>query len=380
MSSPSLTTSDVAQPGPGAAGPTGDGFQVWDAADAQQSARWLRLWQTLPSQDIHSHPHYVRLFCGPADRAVCAAWDSPRGKILFPFTFRDLTAEPYCPADLRPASDLTTPYGYGGSACWDCLAPASLAGDFWSAFDHWAQGQRLVSQFVRISLFDGETLPYCGPVTENRKVVICDLRPPEQQVVRQFSRNARYNLRKAGRFGLRVECDEQGARLPEFLAIYEHTMRRKQAESSYFFPAEFFQRLHAGLAGRFAYFHVWQGDQVVSTELLLLTAQAVYSFLGGTYHEAFNTGANYLLKAEVIRWAAARGKRWYVLGGGYRPDDGIFQYKQGFAPDGIWSFRVGTRLHDAAASRRLVEARRRLYEQRGEAWKPQSDFFPPYRA
>ena len=223
MGSDSLASSDISEIPGGTVHPAATGFNVWNAADPAQAARWLRLWETLPSQDIHSHPHYVRLFCGPADRAV-SAWESPQGKILFPFILRDLTAEPYCPADLRPASDLTTPYGYGGSACWDCPAPDGLADLFWPAFDAWAGAQGLVSQFVRFSLFDDETLPYCGSVAENRKVVLCDLRPPEAEIVRQFSRNTRYNLRKTGRFNLRVECDEQGLRLAEFLGIYEHTI------------------------------------------------------------------------------------------------------------------------------------------------------------
>ena len=68
------------------------------------------------------------------------------------------------------------------------------------------------------------------------------------------------------------------------------------------------------------------------------------------------------------------GKRHYVLGGGYSEGDGIFQYKQAFAPDGLVPFYVGERVLDRATYDELV--RRRT----SNAASIDSNYFPAYRA
>ena len=77
--------------------------------------------------------------------------------------------------------------------------------------------------------------------------------------------------------------------------------------------------------------------RVVSTELVFVAAEHVYSFLGGTLTEALELRANDLLKHEIIRWARDAGRKTFVLGGGYGAADGIFRYKLSFAPKGARS-------------------------------------------
>ena len=274
------------------------GFQVWDAAKAQQAAQWIRLWEAWPVQDVHYHPNFVRLFCGPGSRPVCATWDDSDGKVMFPFVLRDLGTEPYWEPDLGKACDLVTPYGYGGAVFWACAEVCNLARRFWNAFNAWASAQPVVTQFVRFSLFDQDLLPYPGMVNENRKVIVRNLRVSSSAILRECSHNVRYNIKRAIRSGLKVKVDCRGDTLPEFLRIYEHTMRRRNASAMYLFPQEFFHRLHEGLSGKFAYFHAVDNGRVVSSELLLLSATVVYSFLGGTDSEAFKTGANHLLNSR----------------------------------------------------------------------------------
>ena len=81
-----------------------------------------------------------------------------------------------------------------------------------------------------------------------------------------------------------------------------------------------------------------------------------------------------------IHAAAAMGKQWFVLGGGFEPHDGIFQYKRGFAPHGVTAFHVGWKIHDEQRCNRLIEARRRYGQHSGQDWLPRLNFFPPYRA
>ena len=174
----------------------------------------------------------------------------------------------------------------------------------------------------------------------------------------------------ARRSEIRIELDETGERLEDFLGLYRHTMERREADERYDFPREYFEGIHRDLAGQFVYAYALAGDRVVSSELVLVSAETVYSFLGGTDRDAFELRPNDLLKHEVILWAKEAGKRRFVLGGGYREDDGIFRYKRSFAPHGLTPFFVGQRVLEPDLYRELTE-------QRGDGVA--EGYFPAYR-
>jgi lipid II:glycine glycyltransferase (peptidoglycan interpeptide bridge formation enzyme) len=195
-----------------------------------------------------------------------------------------------------------------------------------------------------------------------------------------YEHKVRKNVKTATRAGLRVEVDLDGSRLDEFLEIYSETLQRREAPEEYFFPKEFFLTIVRELAGEFVFFHVIDNTRVVASELVLVSAQAVYSFLGGTRSEAFALRPNDLLKHSAFEWAHGQGKSFFVLGGGYEPEDGIFRYKKSFSPRGVVPFCVGTRVLDASAYWELVKKREAYELRRGEAWEPRSEYFPAYRS
>jgi lipid II:glycine glycyltransferase (peptidoglycan interpeptide bridge formation enzyme) len=177
----------------------------------------------------------------------------------------------------------------------------------------------------------------------------------------------RKNVKKARRSGVRVEFDDTGARLDDFLRLYLDTLTRREAPERYAFSREFFERIPAPRV----YVHALQGDEVVSSELVLLSEHHAYSVLGGTRSDAFELRPNDLLKWELILWAKEKGKRRFVLGGGYEDGDGIFRYKRSFAPHGLVPFFVGRRVLQPALYAELTE-------RVGGGVDPA--FFPAYRA
>jgi lipid II:glycine glycyltransferase (peptidoglycan interpeptide bridge formation enzyme) len=191
-----------------------------------------------------------------------------------------------------------------------------------------------------------------------------------------YEHKVRKNVMKAQRCGLRTELDFSGRRLDEFCDLYAATMARRSAESLYRLPRAYFEAICRELSGLYVFFHTLADERVVSSELVLISRDRVYSFLGGTDDRAFDMRPNDLLKHSVVLWARSAGKREFVLGGGYRVDDGIYRYKRAFAPRGVVPFFVGTRIfaparYDvlvaAAGSRQGVDALRRR------------DYFPAYR-
>ena len=81
----------------------------------------------------------------------------------------------------------------------------------------------------------------------------------------------RKNVKKARRSGVSVELETEGARLDDFLRLYEHTLDRREAPERYRFSRTFFESIHAQLSGQFVYAHALRDERVVSSELALVS-------------------------------------------------------------------------------------------------------------
>ena len=353
---------------------------VWDAGDQKGSESWISHWESWSGREVYAHPNYVRLFSDKACRALCAAWRSNQGCVLYPFLLRDIAAEPFFGEAPTQAVDIVTPYGYGGPFCWGEADPHDLADRFWPDFFEWAARQPIVSEFIRFTLFPRDVLGYPGEREEKLTNVVRNLDIDEEMLWMDYEHKVRKNVQKARRSGVQVEFDPSGERLDEFLKIYSGTMDRREANKGYYFPRRFFESLQDGLHGQFAYFHALHEGKVVSTELVLVSTESVYSFLGGTSGEAFDLRPNDLLKHEIILWARKNGKHRFVLGGGYTSEDGIFRYKKSFAPSGCVPFYVGRRVLNPYLYKTLVDSKRWWAREEGREWEPHPGYFPEYRA
>ena len=137
----------------------------------------------------------------------------PRTPLPWPKGFRN---EVQCIATVLSA-DLVTPYGYGGAF----RTGEADARAFWRDFDAWAAEQRVVSELVRLSLFPERLLPYPGEREQRLVNVVRDLGPAGGELWMDYEHKVRKNVKKARRSGLRVEIDETGARLDDFVRLYE---------------------------------------------------------------------------------------------------------------------------------------------------------------
>lgn len=305
---------------------------------------------------------------------MCCLMEDDKGTVLFPFIIRPLSAESWA-TEYADAQDIITPYGYGGPFAWGDPDPRL----FWQEFNEWARSSGVVSLFARLSLFQDQLIPFDGCVETKAPNVIRTLDMPIDELWLDYKHKVRKNVNKAHRSGLEVEVDYDGSRLDDFLDIYRGTMQRRDAEDFYYFDRKFFETLIKDLSGSFAFFHAIWDQQVVSTELVLLSKSHMYSFLGGTRVDAFDMRANDLLKHSIVEWGVEKGKKAYVLGGGYECGDGIFNYKMSFAPNGQMPFRVGSSIYDPALYTSLVRAREQWELEQRVEWCPSPGFFPRYR-
>lgn len=352
-------------------------FRVLEARSAEGVAAWEGLWRRWPLRDAMAHPRYAALFARPCDRAVCAVGEGEGGAILFPLILRPLSAEPWAgPAE--PAWDAVSPYGYGGPYA---LGPGGCdAAAYWRAFEEWCARERIVSTFIRLTLFGEELAPLPVPADEVARNVVIRLDGGRAGLERGYDRKVFRWVETAERAGLEVEVDLTGRRLDEFMAVYADTMRRHDAEDFYWFPRDLFEGVVSGMPGRFAFVHAVAAGRVVSSDLLLLSARHACFFLGGTLLDFLPFGASYLVKHRSALWAIEQGLEALVLGGGHPRSEGLLRFKRAFARRGEVPFRVARLVHDERACAELL-ARRAAHEAaHGRPWTPRPGFFPAYRA
>jgi len=354
-------------------------FKVLNIKDAADRAQWTALWEQWPQKEVHAHPAYVSLYLNEMTEAYCAALESEDGNILYPFICRDITKEPYGNVGVVPLWDIITPYGYGGPFLWNCSNANAVASYFWRVFDLWAAKKNIVSEVIKYNLFNDHMLPYCSAKDEQMKNIVVDLRPDEEVLWMSFDHKVRKNVNKAVRAGVHVAVDTRGERLNDFLKVYKETLDRRAADRKYYFNAEYFTKMHEGLPGQFAYFHALHDNQVISTELVLISAESIYSFLGGTLKEKFSLSPNDLLKYEIIKWAKNNSKKYFVLGGGYENEDGIYRHKRSFSPAGIFPFYIGSRICNAVLYNKLLNNKKEMELSKGNSWAPVTGFIPEYR-
>lgn len=358
-------------------GKPGESVRFLRAEVPKERIEWLELWKSWPGREIMAHPDYARLFARPGDQVVGAIRETAEGGILHPVILRPLAAEPWAKS-LEGAYDATTPYGFGGPFGWGVTA--AEASQFWKLFDAWAVERRVITSFARLPLFPDACLPHNGLVEVNGPCVVRRLDLPEEEIWADYAPKVRQNVQRARRLGLTVEPDPSGKRLDEFLAVYVATMKRRSADLSYYFPRAFFESIQSDLKGHSAFFHLLAGGRVIASELVLFAGGRAYSFLGGSFEEAFSLRANELLKHESFMWCRAAGNRSIILGGGYRGQDGILRFKRTFASTGEVSFRLGKKTYDAELRDRCVRERCEWERSRGVPWQTDPGYFPPYRS
>jgi len=349
-----------------------------DAGSASGASAWLAIWRSFGVRRPHDHPTFARLFAPAGGRPVAVLYESDGDRVFYTFTMQAIGALAFCPPELSGMTDIVGPYGYGGPVFegHERTRPETEAG-FRRAFGEECARHGVVSEFVREDLFAERLVPEGGERHHALDNVVVRLGLGEDESLRRYRHKVRKNVRRARAEGLRAVIDERGERVAEFFAVYSSTMERRNAPEFFRLERSRMDALIGALVPEraAALAHVIDGGAVISSELLLLEEGIAYSFLGGTIASAMSKRPNDLLKHEIGLWATSKGYKHYVLGGGLRPDDGIFHYKESFDPGGRAPFLVRRIVRDARAYGILVAARKAAP---GDA--PREDFFPAYRA
>lgn len=247
--------------------------------------------------------------------------------ILMPFILRKV---PY-QVDKTSYYDVVSPYGYSGPLYNESLSRGYLI-YFWKHVDAWYKKNNVVSEFIRFSLNHNHQF-YNGMLVPTLSNVKGKVRDPEQQWA-LFKPKVRNNYRKSKEAGLEAKFythdDIDSQALQYFYDIYIHTMHRICADVDYFYSLNYFNNLLKLSKTNFILVLVSKDDSPISGELILIAGDTLYSYLGGTLIDYFQYRPNDFLKLEVMTWAYHHSYKYYLLGGGRKEGDSLYQYKKSF--------------------------------------------------
>lgn len=265
--------------------------------------------------------------------------------------------------------DLISPYGYGGFK-----GKISDYKGLNRAYNEYCFRKNYVCEFVRFELLDEYREHYDGCTETRMHNIVRDLSLSMGQIWMDFRAKVRKNVNRANSYKLRIVIDNTGKYLKDFLHIYYSTMERANAKKEYYFSEGFYETINL-MSDNVMYFYVLYKEKVISAELIIYGTENAYSYLGGTDSDFFELRPNDFLKYEIIKWCKEKGLKYFVLGGGYGMDDGIFQYKKNLAPNGIVDFYIGHKIFDESVYDMLVK----LKEEKNPECR-RSNYFPVYRA
>lgn len=357
-----------------------------NAAVPDDRAEWISLWSTSKFRRPHDHPGFLEAMRLPGERSMAIAC-LLEGRLLslYPFNVLDLSQLPFAQQLGIPAGvDVISPYGYGGATFEGDDTDRQTAEQLLEyALQSFFVQMNVVSEFVREDLFTEHlTTRNDGEHLVQQQNVVVDLRISMEERWRRYASTVRESVRHAERAGLRVEIGDSASFLEPFLGTYYDTMKRDHAKEYYFFPLDKLQHLHDSLQphGELQCVLVLLQERVISAQLLLLSGSTIYSFLSGTDAAYFKLRPAELLKHKIIAWGHDKGYKSFVIGGGLKANDGLFQFKQKFEPRGLVGFHVRRVVWNREQYDLLVAARERWELEQGRTWRPEPDFFPIYRA
>ena len=328
-------------------------FDTFQINSDEGEEKYLNLLTLLNVKDPFFQPDYIDIFSKGLKNIVCFSYFNKENnnRIVMLVHLNPIK----CLEEDIQFFDAISPYGYSGPILSKDTDEFDII-EFWEKVDNWYFENNVVSEFIRFNLSNNH-FNYSGKVVEtmlNVKGEIID----EDIQSKSFERKVRKNVNKAKRENLisRVYfMDIKDDKILEFFNIYIDTMVRTNASKEFHYSLDDFKRFIKINSCYCAICTVYFDSFPIASELVLISRDAIYSFLGGTNENYFDKRPNDFLKVGLINWARKQNLKYYILGGGYGMEDGIFKYKRSFFPNDIVKYYTGRKIVNKSIYIKLLE-------------------------
>ncbi len=354
-------------------------LKLFDLDIPSDHDEYLEIWRSGSSRRPHDHPQYLQLMRDDKQHPYALVYyedDYPKiAYVFYLIEVGDIISSNAAGVVYR---HMISAYGYGGPILLD--SSNSDFHYFELLLDDYLKNNNIVSEFVREDLFKDYKFPRKYVGVKQQDNVVVNLAKTKDELWNSFKYSVRKNVKRAQASNLEIRFDFDGTMTMDFVKVYHLTMERTNAKDFFMIPYDSFAAFnyfmkHDELG---FYVHVLFEGKVIATELLLKSPRNIYSFLGGSNMNYANLRPSDFLKYEVCNWAIDNGLKGYVLGGGVKPYDGIYDFKLAFDLNGACSFFIQRNVHNINIYQKLIKERIDMEAVKGNAWEPRVDFFPAY--
>jgi serine/alanine adding enzyme len=296
------------------------------------------------NMDIHYTPEYAQIYEKTFGQDIFLAFFGDENDfIISPFVRHQINQLPFLQEDRTRLEnfDIESIYGYGGPLPYISSNQPDLIKELFLSyikdFSKFCSTNSIVDEYIRFHPLLKNYIPFQDILGKEllfvKPIVFLDLNQPEEVLWNGLCRGHRSSINKARRNGVTVEIKEPDEdSLRKFQEIYNETMSRNEAESIWRLPESYFQNCVKYLGkNNTLLFNALYKENVIASYFIIYGYKTVYYHFGGSQEAEFYLRANNLLIYEIALWAKSNGYRWFHLGGGIKPNDGVFQFKSGFS-------------------------------------------------
>lgn len=348
--------------------------------------RWTETLRSL-RHDVYQLPGYASVEAERTGTVPEAILVKDGDNVLFiPYLLRccnSLFPENTIASQAAELYDAISPYGYPGLLLSESAVHTPGFPDLALQVAQQAlQTKGVCSFFLRLHplLNQGiETLFAPNTFTPNGCTVSIDLTLSDAQIWTHIKPDHRNKINRCHRIGLTARMVPVRNYLSNFIQIYQDTMQRVKATTSYLeFDYTYFLHLHDVLGDMLHLCIVEQAEQVISAGLYTECNGIVQDIFGGTLTNVLKLSPATLKIDYVRRWAKERGNQRLHLGGGLGgTQDRLYEFKA----------RFSNQTHTFLTLRQVIHKvhYQELVHQRAQALQIQpelllqSKFFPAYR-
>lgn len=324
--------------------------------------------------DIYFEENYGRLY-ESIENGKCSVFEfnHKSGSVRHMFIKREIPFR----IDGEIYYDLVTPYGYGGPMLTGCEKEdkAELVEAFEEEFRYYCLQHNIVSEFVRFHpfLLNASDFNSCYETVLRRNTTGTNLRDYEDPIVHEFSKSKQKSIKKALQAGVDYRITKNPASLESFKELYYSTMKRKGAESVYFFDDSYFEDLLKYLGEHILLVEVMYEGQVIGMGLNFVYNKTIHIHLSGTVPEFHHLSSAFILRYALVKWGKENDMDLVHEGGGKTGelDDPLYLFKKQFGKTTDFQFFVGYKIWNTEVYDRLCRIASR---------DSSLDHFPAYRS
>jgi hypothetical protein len=341
----------------------------------RDSGLWRELVYRSGCPDVYFLPEYVGFFERWDDVEACLFFYKERtNMLLYPFLRRALPRLGKATKGSANYCDVSTAYGYGGPLVTIATEDPGFVDRARRSVEQLFEDIGVVSEFIRFHpLLENHKVWRTVPSTFNRNTVAIDLTLSTEEFWEGMKSNTRRKIRQSLERNLELDISRSPNVFAQFWRLYEATMERVHADRAYRFTLEYVLNFGETMGENAVVCTIQQRDRPAAAGIFLHSGPFLHYHLGGSDAELLRMRPNDRMFFEMARWGKANLARAFHLGGGYRSNDSLFDFKAGFSKD-VLDFCVGRVVHDSHMYDALTKARL----SKGEA-PPAPGFFPAYR-